>query len=104
VLLDITEVGESLGKLHTSNGNSDLMGVLELMIDIPSVVYCRNRILLVLNYVYLREHGGKSLLTKQLIYLKKNQLLKVDSVITAEKLTLGGVGGCSSVSHHGNDL
>ena len=30
VLLDITEVGESLGKLHASDGNGNLMGVLEL--------------------------------------------------------------------------
>jgi hypothetical protein len=34
VLLDITEVGESLGKLHTSDGSSNLMGVLELIPDI----------------------------------------------------------------------
>jgi hypothetical protein len=31
VLLDITEVGESLGELHASDGSSNLMGVLELL-------------------------------------------------------------------------
>lgn len=30
VLLDITKVGESLGKLHASDGSGNLMGVLEL--------------------------------------------------------------------------
>jgi hypothetical protein len=66
VLLDITEVGESLGKLHAGDGSSNLMGVLELYTTyIVNQMPTKDR--LKLKHRYLREHGGKSLLTKQLI-------------------------------------